>query len=93
MTNQVHQVILHLNYEYKLNKGKTTNDRIVDKLRENGLDEDATLLPEAQELYPQFKTQKGEAFDRLERGEIVKKRISLIKKDGGLTSFQRDHPG
>ena len=51
-------------YEYKLNKGKTTNDRIVDKLRENALDEDATLLPEAQQLYRQFKTQKGEAFER-----------------------------
>ena len=46
-------------YEYKFNKGKTTNDRIVDKLRENALDEDATRLPEAQELYPQFKTKKA----------------------------------
>ena len=43
-------------YEYKLNKGKTTNDMIVEKLRENALDEDATLLPEAQQLYPQLKT-------------------------------------
>ena len=33
-------------YEYKLNKGKTTNDRIVYKLRENALDEDETQLPE-----------------------------------------------
>ena len=51
-------------YEYKLNKGKTTNDKIVEKLRENAINEDATLLPEAQELYPQFKTKKGEAFER-----------------------------
>jgi hypothetical protein len=51
-------------YEYKLNKGKTTSDKIVDKLRENAIDEDETLLPEAQELYPQIKTQKGEAFER-----------------------------
>ena len=48
-------------YEYKLNKGKTTNDRIVDKLRENALDEDETRLPEAQELYPQFKTKQKKA--------------------------------
>jgi hypothetical protein len=39
-------------YEYKLNKGKTTNDRIVDKLRENALDEDETRLPEIEHLYP-----------------------------------------
>ena len=51
-------------YEYKLNKGKNTHDRIVDQLRENALDEDATRLTEAQELYSQFKTRKGEAFNR-----------------------------
>ena len=51
-------------YEYKLNKGKTTNDRIVDKLRENALDEDETRLPEAQQLYPQLKPQRGEAYER-----------------------------
>ena len=64
-------------YEYKLNKGKTTNDRIVDKLRENGLDEDATLLPEAQELYPQFKTQKGEAFERF-KAQVEKYKAEKI---------------
>ena len=42
-------------YEYKLNKGKTTNDRIVEKLRENALDEDATLLPDVEHLYPEIK--------------------------------------
>ena len=46
-------------YEYKLNKGKTTNDRIVDKLRENALDEDATLLPDVEHLYPEFKSGKS----------------------------------
>ena len=51
-------------YEYKLNKGKTTNDRIVDKLRENALDEDETRLPEIEQIYPQIKAKKGEAFER-----------------------------
>jgi hypothetical protein len=71
-------------YEYKLNKGKTTNDMIVDKLRENALDEDATLLPRAQELYPQIKTQKGEAFERF-KAQVEKynsEKIPITKMAG-----------
>ena len=69
-------------YEYKLNKGKTTNDRIVDKLRENALDEDATRLPEAQELYPQFKTKKGKHLIDLNLNlkNIIQKRFQLYQK-------------
>jgi len=64
-------------YEYKLNKGKTTSDKIVDKLRENAIDEDETLLPEAQELYPQMKTQKGEAFERF-KAQVEKYKTEKI---------------
>ena len=82
-------------YEYKLNKGKTTNDRIVDKLRENGLDEDATLLPEAQELYSQFKTRKGEAFNRFKTQfeKYNSEKIPIIKESPTSTIAESEGGG
>ena len=52
------------------------------KLRENALNEDATRLPEAQELYPQFKTKKGKAFDRFKSQfeNTRQKRFQLYQK-------------
>jgi hypothetical protein len=58
-------------YEYKFNKMKTTNDRIVDKLRENAIDEDETRLPDVENLHPEIKLGKGEALERF-KAQVAK---------------------